>query len=89
MNRAVPFLDFGARRKGDKNPFVEFQSGDWLEHKHQANQRTLGGDFGTVAALHYKNTGRRYCETCRHYKPRNARPLVKGWKCTDCEKGAA
>lgn len=26
----------------------------------------------------------RFCDTCRTYKPKNKRPHVKGWKCTEC-----
>jgi hypothetical protein len=30
--------------------------------------------------------GLRYCETCHSLKPKNNRPLIKGWKCTYCAK---
>lgn len=28
--------------------------------------------------------GYRYCEGCSQPKPKNRRPLVKGWRCNDC-----
>ena len=46
----------------------------------------MSGDYrgyqgpGTVA---FNPAGRRYCETCCTYQPRQGK-AVKGWKCANC-----
>lgn len=31
----------------------------------------------------------RFCSSCNSMKPRNKRPMVKGWKCNDCQPSPA
>lgn len=48
------------------------------------SQRNNATKRGTLDSAGLKRTDYRFCAECRTYKPKNKRPHVKGWKCTDC-----
>lgn len=49
------------------------------------SQKTrANGSFLDAAGRLVSIKKKRFCESCRQYKPKDKAPAVKGWRCLDC-----
>lgn len=62
-----------SKSKGWGTRYDKF-SGEWFEQQRKQGEAT--GFF--------KPYQKRFCETCKQYKPTDGTKAFKGWKCADC-----
>ncbi len=48
-------------------------------YREQTDRLTKGPSIGF-----FKPCQKRFCETCKQYKPTDGTKAFKGWKCADC-----